>query len=665
MSPSSTQWPERPYKGLSHYGPKDTAIFAGRDRDVSACARRIAGPKTRILLLHGLTASGKTSFLRAGLIPFMERTENAFQFPRSSEHRDAEVLFVRSTGAPLFTLADSIHDIASRLFEVHTPIGIETVSAQGALLGHIDRSEFRVDVGNNPARMVSALQCLAEVFPRTFVLVIDQAEEVLTLRSEQSAAAANAFFDFLSLLSSSSFDMRILLALRTEYFGRFVDELRRREVDRKAIADYLLQDLSTEHIVEVMVRPTLATPVESYGISYGIPFHHYGFVFEAGLAERIASDIRTASPTGGVLPVLQIACERLYAKTKEAAGAETTWVISSDDYDTFGRIADQINDYIEGALVRICGLAKVAPGDLRAEVTRWRHVLAFLCQAQPDGSITTKICTDVDLRREMKDRQCLLSPDQVVDELCADSCRILRRVSVPSRVESTVIACYSLGHDVIGVALRDWAAREETTAFRTQVWSEAISAASPSLYRTPGQLRTELARLLQLVDSGNVPNDRHVLAQAIVDLTVARTSILIWAQPVSRLTNWLNVGLVATMAAATFKSHLPLSMLLVSGVIIGVIVGVSAWTRRWLDVGELYESLILALRTLAERVPRAEAIRIDAPQRAGNREEVPLEVGTAPIDVHTSMPDALASSDGPLGGSPSGKLLGNVSGFRT
>jgi hypothetical protein len=47
----------------------EVACCSPGDRDVDACIQRFSSAETRILLLHGNTGCGKSSFLRAGLIP--------------------------------------------------------------------------------------------------------------------------------------------------------------------------------------------------------------------------------------------------------------------------------------------------------------------------------------------------------------------------------------------------------------------------------------------------------------------------------------------------------------------------------------------------------------------------------------------------------------------
>jgi WD40 repeat protein len=67
-----------PYTGLESFEAEDAAVFFGRDqetRDVIAWldARRIHGGEPRILLIHGASGSGKSSLLKAGVLPQLGR----------------------------------------------------------------------------------------------------------------------------------------------------------------------------------------------------------------------------------------------------------------------------------------------------------------------------------------------------------------------------------------------------------------------------------------------------------------------------------------------------------------------------------------------------------------------------------------------------------------
>src|SRR2546423_3912026 len=98
-------WPEQPYKGLNFYAVGDAPLFAGREQDVLRCARILDQGAVRTLLLHGSTGCGKSSFLRAGLIPFLEQDVGGFRFLCRAEA--ALLLFVCATEESLGQLTAS------------------------------------------------------------------------------------------------------------------------------------------------------------------------------------------------------------------------------------------------------------------------------------------------------------------------------------------------------------------------------------------------------------------------------------------------------------------------------------------------------------------------------------------------------------------------------
>ena len=63
------------------------ALFDGRDDDVARFAMILDRPETRVLVLHGESGVGKTSFLRAGLIPYLEEDDRLPVSPRLHRRR--------------------------------------------------------------------------------------------------------------------------------------------------------------------------------------------------------------------------------------------------------------------------------------------------------------------------------------------------------------------------------------------------------------------------------------------------------------------------------------------------------------------------------------------------------------------------------------------------
>src|ERR1044071_1837734 len=61
----------RPYKFLDYYGERDAGLFFGREEEVDAICSQIVARRT--FILHGRSGVGKSSILRAGLMPKLQR----------------------------------------------------------------------------------------------------------------------------------------------------------------------------------------------------------------------------------------------------------------------------------------------------------------------------------------------------------------------------------------------------------------------------------------------------------------------------------------------------------------------------------------------------------------------------------------------------------------
>jgi tetratricopeptide (TPR) repeat protein len=472
-------WPALPYKGLSYYGPSDVPLFAGREDDVQQCAKLLGLNSTRILIMHGATGCGKSSFLRAGLIPYVERV--GFEFQRESEGVNDKTIFVRSTDNPLGKLAESVYDFCTRTYQIETVFGLEELKLCG-LLPYPSRTEFLEKVGSNAEEMVQLLSELAARWPRTLVLVIDQAEEVLTVdMSPEGERYRKQLFEFMSLFSKKKFDLKLLVALRTEFYGRFFDRVRQVAADTVNIRDYLLTELSEEQIVSAIERPTLKT---NFG-NWGRPYDFYHFAFEPGVASTIANELKITALAGGELPVMQIVCENLYQTTKLKAEAreESRWTINFDDYRDLGGIEGQMDGHLRRVLEALCKENQI--GELKAikEIDCWKEVLSKLVKTQVDGTVTTDLSRADGLQQLAEQAGCVIPFEVGASYLSSDDRRILRQVDIIDMRTKTPIRCFSLGHDVIGLVLRRWQLTRDSKGAeeRLRFWLDRAKPVTPEV----------------------------------------------------------------------------------------------------------------------------------------------------------------------------------------
>jgi conflict system STAND superfamily ATPase/TIR domain-containing protein/WD40 domain-containing protein len=70
-----------PYPGLGRLERDHAAVLFGRDAEVGACIQRMNGPRPLPLLVSGPSGSGKSSMVRAGVLPRLERVEGTRILP--------------------------------------------------------------------------------------------------------------------------------------------------------------------------------------------------------------------------------------------------------------------------------------------------------------------------------------------------------------------------------------------------------------------------------------------------------------------------------------------------------------------------------------------------------------------------------------------------------
>src|SRR5271157_611979 len=112
--------PDQPYRSLAYYDYVDRLLFTGRDADVVRFAATLDQPDTRILVLHGESGIGKSSFLRAGVIPYLEEECVGYRFLRDAK---AQVVIIQASKDPVGRLAAGLLEMTSRPLEYPAPTG--------------------------------------------------------------------------------------------------------------------------------------------------------------------------------------------------------------------------------------------------------------------------------------------------------------------------------------------------------------------------------------------------------------------------------------------------------------------------------------------------------------------------------------------------------------
>ncbi|MFB7650464.1 MULTISPECIES: WD40 repeat domain-containing protein [unclassified Streptomyces] len=189
-----------PYRGLTRYEPDDAALFFGRDRLVD----RLTGltRRHRFTAVFGPSGSGKSSLLRAGLIPRLRTPETGPDAPPAP----AAVRVLTPGADPLRTHADRLDPVPG--------------AAEGA----------------------------------DTWLIVDQFEELYTLCADP--AERNAFVDRLLAAAAPGGSLRVVIAVRADFLGRCAEH----PALTAALQDatLLAGPMSREELREAVVRPAAA-----------------------------------------------------------------------------------------------------------------------------------------------------------------------------------------------------------------------------------------------------------------------------------------------------------------------------------------------------------------------------------------------------------------------
>ena len=256
-----------PYKGLKKFEPEDTDLFFGRDQFLAGLVNDLE--QTNFILLLGASGSGKSSVVRAGLIPWLQQ--------KWGKH------FVSLMFTPDRDPFESLYgSLLSR--------GYSQSQAELARTGKVDTL----------SQVVKTLKP-AESF---WLIFIDQFEELFTISEDDKRDLFIRSLVKLSKERVSDPPIRIVATMRAD----FLDQL-------DSAPANLLARITEKH------RP-LITQMQSDELRLAIeqPAAHHGVVFETGLVEQIIKEVQGQA---GCLPLLQYTLDRLWETELQAATFQT------------------------------------------------------------------------------------------------------------------------------------------------------------------------------------------------------------------------------------------------------------------------------------------------------------------------------------------------------
>ena len=291
-----------PFPGLRPFEPEDNHLFFGREEQVKALLSRLA--RQRFLAVVGTSGCGKSSLVRAGLLPALD---GGFMVAAGSAWR---VAVMRPGVDPIGHLAAALHgpsafepgeDRSSQAIDPElATLMTETTLRRGAL-GLIEAVKLeRMERGEN------------------LLIVVDQFEELFRFKQESTRKGAPDEAEaFVKLLLEGSWQTElsifIVITMRSEYLGECSQfrELPEAINDSQVLVPRLTRD---------QLRQAIEAPVKVGGAS-----------ISPALVNRLLNDI---GDNQDQLPVLQHALMRTWDHW-EARG-HSSEPITMEDYQAIG-----------------------------------------------------------------------------------------------------------------------------------------------------------------------------------------------------------------------------------------------------------------------------------------------------------------------------------------
>jgi WD40 repeat protein len=326
LDPRSFAWPPQgdpdrpPYRGLRPLEAEDAGIFFGREAPILEALGRLLGLRSeaspRLLVVLGASGSGKSSFLRAGLLPRLARDDSNFLVLPVIRPERAALTGENGVVHALET-ALAAQGIARPRAEIRTAVAAGAERVQPLLRRLVDRASART------------LAEASGVKGPAVVLAIDQAEELFL---SDGLAEGEALLGLVrDLTREDGPAIIVLFAIRSDSYDR--------------LATVKALEGLRQQILPLLPMPRGAYQTVIEGPALRLSETRRRLEIEPHLKQRVLRDVEEGGGSDA-LPLLAFTLEQLYLDYGRASDALTL-----ADYEAFGGIKGAIEAAVERALV--------------------------------------------------------------------------------------------------------------------------------------------------------------------------------------------------------------------------------------------------------------------------------------------------------------------------
>jgi hypothetical protein len=330
--------PQVPYRGLAFFTGKDESMFAGREEEIEEVATRILAGDT--LVLYGPSGVGKTSLLRAGVVPALEKERGygaTYVRPLRSPRGDVWEALGANPDEPL---AHAITRLPKRAMPAAAgPVAVEPDARASAVEPSVRVSAVEpsavasavVGASIPPTSQVGVARRGGDgangangephgaIARAPHVLLLDQVEELFTRFDEQQC---RPLWDGLVELLDSPMPVRLVLSLREDYL-HLLDSAHPR------LSNLLDRRFRLRGLTPIGARTAMVRPLIARGIRYA-----------PELIDRCVTELTEVPPGhpeehGVVDPtLLQTMCSEMYRRAEQRSGDRPSLELA--DYEASG-----------------------------------------------------------------------------------------------------------------------------------------------------------------------------------------------------------------------------------------------------------------------------------------------------------------------------------------
>ena len=287
-----------PYRGLLPFREEDAAFFIGREAFMATLIEKVRS--SSLVAVVGASGSGKSSVVRAGLVPALRR---------GADNHVWEILTLTPGPTPLHALLAALspppEDMsrAARLARIEGDVSL--LRERGLTIDAFARDILSEQLGTD-----------------RLLLVVDQWEELYT--QAKSIDDRQRFLDLI-LQATADGSVTVVLTLRGDFYGRALED--RAFADRLQNAVVNLGPMRREELERAVTEPAAKV----------------GLGFEDGLVDRILEEVGSEP---GNLPLLEFLLTELWARRERG-------LLTHGAYAEIGGVKGAIATRAEAELERL------------------------------------------------------------------------------------------------------------------------------------------------------------------------------------------------------------------------------------------------------------------------------------------------------------------------